>query len=214
MIRTIVTSATYRQSSAAPSERWELDPYNRLLARGPRFRVEAEMVRDIALTVSGLINNEVGGPSVYPYQPEGVWNRPYSNYRWELSSGNARYRRALYTFIRRTAPYPSLTTFDAPSRELCTPRRVLTNTPLQALTVLNDPVFFEVALYLAQRMTTEVDGDMAERAKYGLRLAVSRVPRETEIEHLLAFYRLEKARFERDLRRRVRSDRGRFGREL
>lgn len=133
------------------------------------------------------------------YQPEGVWNRPYSNYRWELSSGNARYRRALYTFIRRTAPYPSLTTFDAPSRELCTPRRVLTNTPLQALTVLNDPVFFEAALYLAQRMTTEVDGDMAERAKYGLRLAVSRVPRETEIEHLLAFYRLEKARFERDL---------------
>lgn len=199
MLRTIVTSATYRQSSAAPAELWELDPYNRLLARGPRFRVEAEMVRDIALTVSGLINNKVGGPSVYPYQPDGVWNRPYSSYRWELSGGEARYRRALYTFIRRTAPYPSLTTFDAPSRELCTARRVLTNTPLQALTVLNDPVFFEAAQHLAQRMTTEVDGGAAMRASYGFRLAVSRVPTSTELDFLLAYYRREKARFERDL---------------
>jgi mono/diheme cytochrome c family protein len=199
MLRTIVTSATYRQSSAAPAELWELDPYNRLLARGPRIRVEAEMVRDVALAVSGLLINKVGGPSVFPYQPEGVWNRPYSDYRWRLSSWEDRYRRGIYTFYRRTAPYPSLTTFDAPSRELCTARRVLTNTPLQALTTLNDPVFFEAAQYLASRMMSEVGDDAAERARHGFRLAVSRYPTTTELDHLLRFYRDERARFEQDL---------------
>lgn len=199
MLRTIVTSATYRQTSAAPPELWELDPYNRLLARGPRLRIEAEMVHDVALAVSGLLSNKVGGPSVYPHQPEGVWNRPYSDYRWELSSGEDRYRRALYTFMRRTAPYPSLTTFDAPSRELCTARRILTNTPLQALTTLNDPVFFEAAQHLALRMTRLASADIGDRAAHGFRLALSRTPSASELEHLVSFHREERTRFESDL---------------
>ena len=140
--RLIVTSATYRQSSRATPALIERDPYNRLLARGPRFRVEAETVRDIALAASGLLSPKVGGPSVFPDQPDGVWDNPYSKDKWTLSEGEDRYRRSLYTFVRRTAPYPMLTTFDAPSREFCTVRRVRTNTPLQALTTLNDPVFF------------------------------------------------------------------------
>ena len=199
MLRTIVTSATYRQTSVAAHELWERDPYNRLLARGPRLRIEAEMVRDVALAVSGLLSNKVGGESVYPNQPEGVWNRPYSDYRWELSSGEDRYRRALYTFMRRTAPYPSLTTFDAPSRELCTARRVLTNTPLQALTMLNDPVFFEAAQHLALRMTRVASTDLRDRAAYGFRLATSRYPTASEMEHLVSFHRDERTRFEGDL---------------
>ena len=199
MLRTMVTSATYRQSSAAPAELWEHDPYNRLLARGARFRIEAEMVRDVALAVSGLLSNKVGGPSVYPYQPEGVWNRPYSDYRWTLSSGEDRYRRALYTFMRRTAPYPSLTTFDAPSREFCTARRVQTNTPLQALTTLNDPVYFEAAQNLAARILREVAGDARARAIHGFRLAVSRHPTEAELERIVRYYREERARYRGDL---------------
>ena len=199
MLRTIVTSATYRQSSSAPPELWERDPYNRLLARGPRLRIEAEMVRDVALAVSGLLSNKIGGPSVYPDQPVGVWNRPYSDERWELSSGEDRYRRGLYTFMRRTAPYPSLTTFDAPSRELCTARRILTNTPLQALTTLNDPVFFEAAQHLALRMTRVASADTGDRAAHGFRLAMSRTPSASELEHLVSFYREERTRFEGDL---------------
>ena len=195
MIRAIVTSTTYRQTSAAAHKLWERDPYNRLLARGPRLRIEAEIVRDVALAVSGLLSNKVGGESVYPHQPEGVWNRPYSDERWELSSGEDRYRRALYTFMRRTAPYPSLTTFDAPSRELCTARRVQTNTPLQALTTLNDPVFFEAAQNLALRMTRVASGEVGVRAAHGFRLAVSRYPTASELEHLVSFHREERARF-------------------
>jgi uncharacterized protein DUF1553 len=128
LLRLIVTSATYRQSSKVTPALRDRDPYNRLLARGPRFRVEAEMVRDIGLTASGLLNRAVGGPSVNPSPAP----RPED-----------RYRRGLYTSIRRTTPPPSMTAFDAPSREFCTVRRPRTNTPLQALTVLNDPVFFD-----------------------------------------------------------------------
>ena len=198
MLRTMVTSSTYRQLSAAPAESWERDPYNRWLARGPRFRIEAEMVRDVTLAVSGLLSDKIGGPSVYPYQPEGVWNRPYSSYRWMLSSGEDRYRRALYTFMRRTAPYPSLTTFDAPSREFCTARRVQTNTPLQALTTLNDPVYFEAAQNLASRMLREVSRDVRARASHGFRLAVSRYPTDAELDHLVRYYAEERARFDAD----------------
>ena len=150
MLRLIVTSATYRQSSDATPELEEKDPYNLLLARGPRFRVPAEMVRDVALAASGLLSPKIGGPSVFPYQPEGVWDRPYNDDKWEESKGEDAYRRSLYTFIRRTSPYPSWTTFDAPTREFCTVRRVRTNTPLQALTTLNDPAFFVAAQALGR----------------------------------------------------------------
>jgi hypothetical protein len=196
--RWIVTSATYRQSSAASAGLVERDPYNRLLARGPRFRVEAEMVRDVALAASGLLNPAVGGPSVFPYQPEGVWDRPYSDDRWVMSEGPDRYRRGIYTFIRRTAPYPSLVNFDAPSREFCTVKRPRTNTPLQALSTLNDPVFFEAAQAMARRIVNEAAAGPAGRARYGFRLCVSRHPTEKELDQIVAFYGGELTKFQGD----------------
>ena len=153
--RLIVLSATYRQSSAAPPAAVEADPYNRLLARGPRFRMDAEMVRDAALTASGLLSRKIGGPSVFPPQPDGIWDIPYSSEKWVPSQGEDRYRRGLYVFIRRSATYPSFMTFDATSREHYTVRRVRTNTPLQALTTLNDEAFFETAVALASRTLRE-----------------------------------------------------------
>jgi hypothetical protein len=196
--RLIVTSATYRQASAASPALVQHDPHNRLLARGPRFRVEAETVRDIANAASGLLSPAIGGPSVFPYQPEGIWDRPYSDDRWVISQGADRYRRAIYTFIRRTAPYPSLVNFDAPSREFCTVRRPRTNTPLQALTTLNDPVFFEAAQAMGRRVVEEADSSATERATYAFRLCVSRRPTPQELDQLLAFYKGELSRFQAD----------------
>jgi hypothetical protein len=196
--RLIVTSATYRQSSRVTPELLERDPYNRLLARGPRFRVEAEMVRDVGLAASGLLNPKVGGPSVFPYQPEGIWSLPYNDDKWVMSPQADRYRRGLYTFWRRTSPYPSMVAFDAASREYCTPRRVRTNTPLQALTTLNDPAFFEMAKALAKRMLTETAGGEAERAAYGFRLCTARRPAPAEVDRLLALYRQQLARYSAD----------------
>jgi hypothetical protein len=199
MHRLIVLSATYRQGSRVTPELRERDPYNRLLARGPRFRVEAEMVRDIALAASGLLSGKVGGPSVFPVQPEGIWDNPYSDDRWETSEGEDRYRRALYTFTRRTAPYPGLTVFDAPSREFCTARRVRTNTPLQALTTLNDPVFFEAARALAARTLKEASASVpAERATLAFRLCTARRPQPAELLPLLSFEEAQLERFKAD----------------
>ena len=205
MLRRMVTSATYRQSSRVTPQLQERDPYNKLLARGPRFRVEAEMVRDLALAASGLLSPKLGGPPVFPYQPEGVWDRPYNDDKWVMSDGEDRYRRALYTFIRRTSPYPSLITFDAPSREFCTVRRVRTNTPLQALTTLNDPAFFEAAQALGRKMMTDSGAPAdwpgskpAARATYGFRRCVSRPPTSLELERILAFYRQQLQRFRMD----------------
>jgi hypothetical protein len=196
--RLIVTSSTYRQSSRLTAPLEDRDPYNRLLARGPRVRVEAETVRDIALTASGLLSRRLGGPSVFPFQPEGIWDNPYSDDRWEESRGEDRYRRGLYTFVRRTAPYPSLTVFDAPSREFCTARRVRTNTPLQALTTLNDPVFFEAARALASRAMREAGPHDEARAVRAFRLCTARPPRPAELAPLLAFQERQRARFAAD----------------
>jgi hypothetical protein len=171
--RLMVTSATYRQDSRVTPELVAKDPYNKLYARGPRFRLDAETIHDIALEESGLLSNKMFGPPVFPYQPEGVWDIPYSDDKWVESTGEDRYRRSVYTFIRRSAPYPSLITYDAPSREFCTVRRVRTNTPLQALTSLNDPYFFEAARTMARRLMTEGGTSMnvasffhAQEAKY------------------------------------------------
>lgn len=194
MIRVIVTSATYRQSSRAPQSLIERDPYNRLLARGPRNRLDAELVRDVALSASGLLNPKIGGPSVFPYQPDGIWQIPYNDDKWVISAGEDRFRRGVYTFWRRTSPYPSFTTFDAPSREVCTVRRVRTNTPLQALTTLNDPDFFEAANALARRIVTDVS-DTRNRAIYGFRRVASRRPTENEIDEIIGLYNKELARF-------------------
>ncbi len=146
LVRTIVTSATYRQSSHASKALYELDPQNRLLARGPAGRLSAEMMRDNALAASGLINRELGGLSIKPYQPDGLWRINGATY--VPDSGDKVYKRSLYVMIKRSVPNPTLGTFDATSRSFCTVRRQKTNTPLQALVTLNDPTFVEAARVL------------------------------------------------------------------
>jgi hypothetical protein len=198
LLRTIVTSATYRQSSHATPELLERDLFNQLLARGPRVRVEAEMIRDTALAASGLLAPKIGGPSVMPFQVEGIWDVPYSSDKWVTSEGEDRYRRGLYTFYRRSAPYPSMVNFDAPSREFCTVRRVRTNTPLQALTTLNDPTFFEAARALGKRLVQEGGSRPEERAALGFRLCTARRPQPAELEKTLGFYRQQLDKFRQD----------------
>ena len=156
------------------------------------------MVRDQALAVSGLLSHKIGGPPVMPPQPDGIWQVVYSGDQWKTSPGDDRHRRGLYTFWRRTSPYPSMITFDAPSREYCVARRNRSNTPLQALTLLNDPVYMEAAVALASRMMKEAGANPAERAAYGFRLAVARAPKAGEAARLVALYQKELARFKSD----------------
>ena len=196
--RAIVTSAVYRQSSQVSQALLERDPSNKLLARGPRFRIEAEMVRDVSLAASGLLSEKIGGPSVFPFQPDGVWSVPYSGYQWATSDGSDRYRRGLYTFWRRSAPYPSFMTFDATSREFCTLKRIRTNTPLQALTTLNDPAFFDAARGLARRILAEASPSEQDRVNYGFRLCASRHPEAVELNRLEAFYQQQLEHFRQD----------------
>jgi hypothetical protein len=194
LLRTIVLSSTYRQSSVVAPALVERDPYNRLFARGPRVRMEAEMIRDTALAASGLLSRKMFGPSVFPLQPEGIWNMPFSSDKWTTSEGEDRYRRSLYTFWRRTSPYPSFMTFDATSREFCTVRRVRTNTPLQALTLLNDPASFEAARALALRMIAAGD-DARARAAHGIELVLSRKAGAAEIQRLVDLQEQERAHY-------------------
>jgi hypothetical protein len=197
--RLIVTSATYRQSSRATPQLIERDPQNRLLARGPRMRLEAELVRDQALAVAGLLSGKIGGPSVMPPQPDGIWSSPYSGEKWVTATGENRYRRGLYTFWKRTAPYASFMSFDAPSREYCVVRRPRTNTPLQALALLNDPVYVEAAQALARRMVSESpSADPAAPLTHGFRLCLAREPQPGEISRLLTLYDQELAHFRTD----------------
>ena len=196
LLRLIVTSATYRQSSKVRPELLEKDPRNRWLARAPRVRLEAEMVRDQALALSGLLSQKVGGPSVFPPQPGGLWQAAFNGERtWSTSQGEDRYRRGLYTFWRRTVPYPSMAVFDAPSREICAIRRVRTNTPLQSLVTLNDPVYVEAAQALARRIVREGGSDVTSRARLGLRLCLCREPRPEQVEPLVALYTQEHERY-------------------
>jgi Protein of unknown function (DUF1553)/Protein of unknown function (DUF1549)/Concanavalin A-like lectin/glucanases superfamily/Planctomycete cytochrome C len=188
--RLIVTSATYRQSSKVSADLLEKDPENRLLARGPRFRLDAEAVRDNALAVSGLLNQTIGGPSVFPYQPAGLWEElargeTYTAQEYHQSQGADLYRRSLYTFWKRTSPAPSLAAFDAPDREKCTARRLITNTPLQALVLLNDPTYVEAARVLAQRALAEAPDDDKTRTQWMFREATARRPTIEETNLLL-----------------------------
>jgi hypothetical protein len=150
LIKEIVLSGTYRQDSKSNPELYDIDPDNIFYSRGPRQRLSAEQIRDQALAVSGLLSDKMYGPGVMPPQPDGVWQTVYNGAKWIESSGEDRYRRALYTYLKRTSPYPSFLTFDAGSREVCTVRRTVTNTPLQALITLNDPVYLEAAYHLAK----------------------------------------------------------------
>jgi hypothetical protein len=148
---------------------------NKLLARGPRLRLTAEMVRDQALAAAGLLSPKMHGPPVYPPQPEGVWNAVYSGMQWKESEGEDRYRRGIYTYSRRTSGFPGFLTFDAPSRDLCSARRIATNTPLQALVTLNDPAHIEAAAALAKRMSDH-SVDLAGRLAFGYRVVTQLTP--------------------------------------
>ncbi len=187
LCRLIVTSATFQQSSDIRAEINSVDPRNRLLARGPRFRLSAEAIRDQALAVSGLLSDKIGGPSVMPPQPDGVWQTVYSGDVWRTSAGDDKYRRAVYTFWRRTSPYPAMMAFDSGSREFCLTRRIRTNTPLQALVTLNDPAYVEAAGSLAARAMRS--GTLpAERARYSFRACLSRQPTDNELWRVVALY--------------------------
>lgn len=197
--RRIVESATYRQSSARRPELASSDPENRLLARGPRYRLPAETIRDQALAVSGQLSSKMHGPPVYPPQPEGLWRiTGLVDNTYRTSQGEDRYRRAVYTIWRRSAPYPSLVVFDAPDRAACTVRRPQSNTPLQALTLLNDPVFVELAAALADRVLQEAPADDHSRCVWAVQLVLSRLPKAGELAELTRLLTQARARYAAD----------------
>jgi Protein of unknown function (DUF1553) len=199
----IVTSAAYRQSSKVAPELLEKDPENRLIARGPRFRLPAEMVRDNALALSGLLNPSIGGPSVFPYQPKGLWEEMafgdgFSMQTYVQSHGPDLYRRSMYTFWKRSVPPAQMSVFDAPDREKCTARRTVTNTPLQALVLLNDPTYLESARMLAERVIHKAGRDPAQRASLAFELATDRKPDKAEIAVLTNLAKQEMTTYSRD----------------
>ena len=198
--RLIVTSATYRQSAAMTPELQERDPEGRLLARFPRHRLEAEAIRDSAMTVSGLINRRIGGPSVYPYQPPGLWEAvAFEGTRQYIQSkAEENYRRGIYTYWRRSLPYPSLVTFDAPPRETCTMRRPRTNTPLQALVLMNDPVYVEASRAFGQRILREGGGSFDARLNYAFKTCLGRPPTRFERTTLEKSFQTYLKNFEQD----------------
>ncbi len=190
LLRELVTSAAYRQSAATTPALLAKDPRNRLLAHGPQQRLTAEMVRDQALVASGLLNPAIGGPPVMPPQPAGIWNSVYNESKWTDATGPDRYRRAVYTFVKRTAGYPSSLMFDASDRDTSLPRRIATNTPLQALVTLNDPAYQEAARALARRAMHDMGEPTSpeKRIAYEVRLVLSREPSARELAVLQRFY--------------------------
>jgi hypothetical protein len=204
-IKQIVMSATYRQSSSVTSELFERDPRNTLLARGPRFRLQAELVRDLALSTGGLLSPRIGGSSVHPYQPFGLWKEishfgstPATAQVFVQDHGEKLYRRSMYTFWKRTVPPPSMVAFDAPNREVCTMSRSITNTPLQALVLLNDPQFVEASRALAQRILLADLADNEDRMRYAFELVLARRPTVAELTLLQRTYDRELAAFSRE----------------
>ena len=200
LMKSMVTSATYRQSSRAARSNYQRDPENRLLARGSAYRLDAETLRDQALSLSGLLVPTIGGPSVKPPQPDGIWFAVgYSGsdtVRFTKDEGPEKvYRRSLYTFWKRTAPPPQMSTFDAPSREACIVRRERTNTPLQALLLMNDPQYVEAARFLAQRTVKEGGRTTQERASFVFEIATARAPSDAELAALLSTYEDHHAQF-------------------
>jgi hypothetical protein len=202
LVRLLVSSATYRQDSKVPPRLFELDPENRLLARGPRYRLDAEQLRDEALYLSGLLDLKMGGRGVRPYQPGGIWEAvgytASNTAKYTQDHGDALYRRSLYIFWKRTAPSPEMTTFDSPSREQCRARRERTNTPLQALLTMNDPQYFEAARQLGYRMLHEGGSQDAQRLRFGFRLATARIPDEQESQVLEQSLTAQRKRYEND----------------
>jgi hypothetical protein len=199
LLRLLVTSATYRQASKVTPDGLRIDPANQWLARGPRFRLSAETVRDQALAVAGLLSPKMYGPPVRPPQPSSGLSAAFGGgIDWQTSMGDDKYRRALYTTWRRSNPYPSMATFDAPNREVCTVRRTRTNTPLQALVTLNDPVYVEASQALARRMAG-AGKERLEKIRLGVKLCLSREPTDREVERLGKLYDETHAKFAGDL---------------
>lgn len=199
LLRQIVLSQTYRQSSVSTPELREKDPRNRLLARGPRYRLQAEMIRDNALVASGLLVSEIGGPSVKPYQPEGLWEETTSGRHlteYIQDEGDKLYRRSLYTFWKRTSPPPGMTTFDAAMRSHPTVKRGQTSTPLQALNIMNDPQYVEASRLLAERMIKEGGDDLEEQIRFAYVAATSRIPKPIEISILEDLFYKELSTFQ------------------
>ncbi len=198
--RQIVLSATYQQSSVITPKLKKLDPYNKLYARGPRFRLSAETIRDNALAIAGLLTDKMGGPPVYPPQPDDIWRHVGRNApKYDTDQDEDRFRRGLYVIWRRSAPYPSFTNFDAPDRASCVANRPKTNTPLQALTLLNDPAYVEMAQALAERIAGDhSELTIDEKVAYGFRLCVAREPTDKELEHVVGVYQRELARLQAD----------------
>jgi len=199
LLKFMVTSATYQQSAKVTADRLEKDPRGRLVSRFPRRRLDAEMVRDQALQIAGLLSPKIGGPSVYPPQPDGLWRAAFNGERsYATSKGEDKYRRGMYTIWRRTIPYPSMNTFDAPSRETCTIRRISTNTPLQAFVTMNDPVYVEASQALARRLVKEGGASIEDRVRFGLKLALCRPANDAQVQSLLKLYNEELANYKKD----------------
>jgi hypothetical protein len=188
LLREIVTSAAYRQSPTVSAAKLEKDPRNKLLSRGPRLRLTAEMTRDNALRVSGLLSPKAFGPPVMPFQPDGVWRVVHNASKWENASGDDRYRRAIYTYWKRSTPYPSFVTFDSPSRDVCTSRRIPTNVPLQALVTLNDPVYLECARNLARLTRESTTGTPDAWVRRALHGALLEAPDDAQVASFAALY--------------------------
>jgi hypothetical protein len=199
LAKTMVMSAAYRQSSRTSTEKLHHDPDNQLISRGPRERLSAEQIRDQALAVSGLLSRKMGGPSVMPPQPDGVWQMVYSDEKWVTSTGEDRYRRGIYTFLRRTSPYPTSMALDATSHETCTIRRVTTNTPIAAFALLNDPVYVEAAQALARRIVQHRGADSTTRATFAFRQVLARPPAAAEVERLVDLFEKERQHYAAEL---------------
>lgn len=188
LLKDIVLSSTYQQTTHTDEQKIAVDANNQLFTRGARFRLSAEQIRDQALAVSGLLNRDVYGASVMPYLPNGVYSVIRHIHKWETSPNGNNHRRGLYTFWRKTSPYPSMISFDSPSREFCVSRRVRTNTPLQALITLNDPVYMEAAMALAYKMESEEFPKIEDRISYGFENLLFRKPSEAQLTELSKFY--------------------------
>ncbi|MCP1385964.1 PSD1 and planctomycete cytochrome C domain-containing protein [Runella salmonicolor] len=204
LLKEIVLSATYRQDSRATDAQIAQDPTNRWLARGPRVRLTGEQIRDQALIVSGLLSNKMYGKPVMPYQPQGVWQVVYSGISWKRSEGEDAYRRAIYTFIRRSSPYPSMLTFDGSNRDVCLARRIRTNTPLQALVTLNDSAFVEMSIKFAERMEKEGGKSVPSKLQRGYWLMTGRALPPAKQKVLVNLYAEALRRFEKERGKAVR----------
>jgi hypothetical protein len=198
LLKTIVMSAAYQQSSKFTPELQQKDPFNKYYARGPRVRLSAEEIRDQHLSIAGLMSNKMYGPGVMPYQPKGIWLSPYNGLVWMQSKGEDQYRRALYTYWKRSAGYPAMIAFDAASREVCTARRINTNTPLQALTTLNDSSCIDAARNFAYRMQGEAGSDAAKQVRTGFKLATYHDIDEKSLNALMNLYNIAYRQFKTD----------------